>query len=726
MKHIINQFTGEKVRKATIIILVLIYFFRIINLDQDLPPWGVGAYQPADEGAYAMLAINLQNYGVINPISPEATGIGYGSYTPPSLRTNILGNLFSYIGLTLLGDNYFGLRLPYVLFGFINLMLFLIILNIMRKKYGTGQNIEKWLVVGALFCMVTDFSFFLASRTVEPSLVRMMFSELAFLTFLKLPDSYRLRFSLMGILITTSVFLIYITNVFFYLAMGLTLLYILRTKGRDKFLSATGYFILGCLLVYALSEMYFYFFWHTSALINMYYSIVDFAGVQGYNITGVTGVITLKIILKGLIKYFSANYFLYNIPVLALFAISVPIVVYAIVKKKDINVFFLFGSVLSFLLQTMVSEDYIVRKLIVIYPYFIFLIFLAYYNRKEFLNTIIKRKNLITIYLFFTGIFCISALVFRLFIVRDGTVLDFSISDKLLIIILGLVPTLIFMIKSIYEIHKNKLNNNLIICGFLMIFSMAIVLNITLITKFTVASPKFSERDAMIELADKVNGKYVVGNYQIGFTLYNNMKPIYENYNVYSTIMKRNKDVLYLDYEDKVPGIRKFLDYTIFKDSKYTAVPIYEVKRGFQTFGQVKNMSLYKVALKRDVVKAYRDDYMQREKAYNQKREQLLKTLEGLSYDEYRREKARIENEISKDKETLGSNPYPDSYGNIFGDVMKEIYVDIHGDIYGNIKAPIYGNIYGNIYGDVEKEIKGKVYGTIYGKMLYNSGGSRN
>ncbi|MCO5385898.1 MAG: hypothetical protein NHB14_09175 [Desulfosporosinus sp.] len=260
MKHIINQFTGEKARKAAIIILVLIYFLRLINLDQDLPPWGVGAYQPVDEGAYAMLAINMQNFGVINPISPEATGIEIGSYTPPSLRSNILGNLFSYIGLSLLGDNYFGLRMPYVLLGFINLMLFFIILNTMRKKYGTGQDREKWLVVGAFFCMVTDFSFFIASRTVEPSLVRMAFSQLVFLTLLKLPDSYRLRFFLMGILITTSVFLIYITNVFLYLAIGLTLLYILRTKGRDKFISATGYFILGCLLIYALSEMYFYFF----------------------------------------------------------------------------------------------------------------------------------------------------------------------------------------------------------------------------------------------------------------------------------------------------------------------------------------------------------------------------------------------------------------------------------------------------------------------------------
>lgn len=126
----------------------------------------------------------------------------------------------------------------------------------------------------------------------------------------------------------------------------------------------------------------------------MYHSITDFAGVKGYNITGVTGAITLKIILKGLIKYFSANYLLYNTPVLALFAISLPIVIYALLNKKDINILFLLVTVFSFLMQTMISEDYIFRKLIVLYPYFIFLIFLAYFYRKEFLENIKAKKIL--------------------------------------------------------------------------------------------------------------------------------------------------------------------------------------------------------------------------------------------------------------------------------------------------------------------------------------------
>ncbi|MCO5385897.1 MAG: hypothetical protein NHB14_09170 [Desulfosporosinus sp.] len=124
----------------------------------------------------------------------------------------------------------------------------------------------------------------------------------------------------------------------------------------------------------------------------------------------------------------------------------------------------------------------------------------------------------------------------------------------------------------------------------------------------------------MIDLADEVNGKYVVGNYQIGLNLYNNMKPIYENYNVYSKLMEKNEEVLYLEYEDKIPGMRHFLDNTVFEGSQYTVAPIYEVKRNFQTFGQIKKMSLYRVALKRDVVKANRDDYMQREKLYYQKK----------------------------------------------------------------------------------------------------------
>ena len=48
-------------------LFILFLITRLLFLDADLPPWGVINYQPADEGAYAMMALNKYNYGKISP-----------------------------------------------------------------------------------------------------------------------------------------------------------------------------------------------------------------------------------------------------------------------------------------------------------------------------------------------------------------------------------------------------------------------------------------------------------------------------------------------------------------------------------------------------------------------------------------------------------------------------------------------------------------------------------
>ena len=71
-----------------------------------------------------------------------------------------------------------------------------------------------------------------------------------------------------------------------------------------------------------------------------------------------------------------------------------------------------------------------------------------------------------------------------------------------------------------------------------------------------ILNPTYSERDAMKELAQIVDGKYVVGSYQVGYGLYNNMLPVVTTPDEIVKMMEGDEEILLLDYEDKHAGMR--------------------------------------------------------------------------------------------------------------------------------------------------------------------------
>jgi hypothetical protein len=101
-----------------------LFFVRIVNIDQDIAPWGVSMYQPADEGPYAYLAINEKTYGSIRPTIIE-NNQKIPMLISNNFITNTIGNALNILGFKVFGNNYYALRIPYVLLGFINLSSFL-------------------------------------------------------------------------------------------------------------------------------------------------------------------------------------------------------------------------------------------------------------------------------------------------------------------------------------------------------------------------------------------------------------------------------------------------------------------------------------------------------------------------------------------------------------------------------------------------------------------------
>ena len=102
--------SSKKIIVGTLIAVLwmVLYSLRILNLDADMPNYGIAFYQQIDEGPYSYLALNQLNYGCINPdISVDEVE----QYTAPHLRTNLVGNLLTFICLKVFGDTYYGFRL---------------------------------------------------------------------------------------------------------------------------------------------------------------------------------------------------------------------------------------------------------------------------------------------------------------------------------------------------------------------------------------------------------------------------------------------------------------------------------------------------------------------------------------------------------------------------------------------------------------------------------------
>lgn len=730
MKQIREKIIHSRICLLLAALLVFgIYGLRIMNLDQDLPPWGVGVYQPKDEGFYSILAINEFEYGAINPLNPLVEGESYPMLMQEHGRINILGNLLHMASFHLLGDNYYGLRMPMVAIGFLNLLILGLILLQLRKRYGRGTMLELWGILGMLFLTSMHFYFYLSSRTVEPSTLRMLFAQLTLLIWLCLEKRKNSCFFLMGICVTTSVFLVYITNIFLYLAVGLLLLFLWRTEGTKVFLKSTLWFALGSFLMFAMAWVYYFWIWNTNPIENFFGAIGIFKGVSGYQIAGGGLTAALRTLLKGAIRYFSSSWILYAPTVLTLVLTMVPCLVYKIVKEKESTLFFLLAAPLSFLLQTMVTEDFIWRKFLVIAPYFTYIIFwgalqkvglyslcnkwVAHWeNRKtSWLNVVFIWVG--RLYMPMTVAFTLLMVMFHLKITNDLAKLDFTVIDKFLIMGVGVVPIVIWCGLTLWQRYRKKAAS--LKMSILLLGGSTLLLNLFMLTIHVWQNPTFEERDMMISLSDDydLDGKYVIGDYVMGLTLYNDLRYVTDSHLNYAERLIENSDLLMIQYATDSQGMREYFDNTIFSPySAYTAKQVKTIPGTLQVHGKIKDFALYKAERREVVVKDMKEKNNQTVLSLQEELAKLEKNNSEYSTNELHAMKIKITERLNKIYD-----PYPARYEDRRGDVVVPIYVDTYGDIYGNIYAPVYGRIFGSVYGNIEAPIYATIFGDVYGDV---------
>lgn len=577
-------------------IVGIFFITRLLFLDSDLPPWGIINYQPVDEGTYSMMALNLYNYG---DITPEIFNGDIEYITSPHIRINVIGNALIYMCLKLFGDNYWGLRVSSVICGLITLFLFFLIIKALSSRYKMEGQTRHWVNLISLVYFTLDFDFVMACRVVETSIYRLLFVMLVILLFVKYNRSIFLKFTFLTIVATLSVLGVYITNVFVYLAIFITLIGYGVKYGKRTFGKGFMGLICGGIIGLIPLEIYYIKVWNTTAVKNMFDTIGSFSSQTGY-----TSSFSLRALLRTSTHFLASNVNLYNVAFLELIILSIPFLLYLIIKKKDLNVLFLVALIVSLYLQTLFSEDYIVRKYIILYPlYFIILCIVISHRaaiQKLFYEMISdkhahRNKLLIYIYTILTTLICICIIWFRFCRISDGTINDFSRKDIIILSIIEIASIFLAMIVFYNFIQNNKK----LITYFIVVLVCALSAHIYLDFNYIYINPTYTEKQCMIDIGKTVGDGYVIGSFfPMGYTLYNDIKPVITSDDQRAASMENHNELWCLDYTDTNDTvIRDYLDY-LFKDSKIQLKNYQDFHRNFSTFGICRDVALYKTDYK--------------------------------------------------------------------------------------------------------------------------------
>ena len=554
-----------------LLILIFIFSLRFLYIESDLAvPWGVLNYQPIDEGIYANLALNKINYGVLNPnlaIDPQ-----YKYLMQPHVITNIFGNTIIYIGLKLFGDNYLGFRIGAIMIGLLSsILLYFTLCNIQKRITQKQLSGKSYLLIATTILLFSfNFVFYNASRLNEPTLYRMFCLVMILFIFssFKMCDSLKAFF--MVFVSVSSIFLVYVTNVFILLAFIMLLFVWFWQKNLKTAKKYLFFGMLGGVCAYLISLCYYIYYWDTTPIKNLFACINSFSNTGGYTIA-------TSNYLTNVGAFFSSNILLYN-----------PLLIWGMVwgfyfildkkNKTDDLIILSLVMIIAMFLQTLFSEDYIVRKALIILPVFVIILYYSIYGYcKQCTEIPLKIKFILNLVSVIGGIF---AVVYRLFFINNQTNLDFSLKDRIILITLISSFSVILVIGQFNKKHVKLM--------FYSLIAIIVGANSLFVLKYNWMNQTYLDKEAMTDLNDRVGDGYVLGEYINGFTLYNDLKPILHAQETLLKYMQDSHELYYFDYSD-------YNTYNLDEDhlNNYVEKEI-QYPRLFQTFGMCREMALFK------------------------------------------------------------------------------------------------------------------------------------
>ena len=172
--------------------------------------------------------------------------------------------------------------------------------------------------------------------------------------------------------------------------------------------------------------------------------------------------------------------------------------------------------------------------------------------------------------------------------------MDFSWWDKRIIFGVTIITTALLLYCILVCVWDRKLVIQKKAC--ILVALSSFVINIYMNWNYIYTNLTFTDRDIMIEMNDMhMESKYVVGQYMLSFTLYNNYVPVINYYDSMEKTLMNNKEWYYFDYSTNWdPGMTGYID-SIITDPDYHLIMEREFVRETKTLGVVRNVALYKI-----------------------------------------------------------------------------------------------------------------------------------
>ena len=537
--------------KQLIIIVCLAFLFvlsRSVFLDRDLPPGKISSYIPIDEFYYTIPGFNLYQYGeTIHSVVPEIIG----DLQP----TNILENIVTAIFLSIFGNNYYGLRMGSVfsallVFVFTFLVLWaLIIDNGSPKNNMQIQNkildANAFIIIYAcMLYLLFDFSFLVAGRVAEPTIFRMLVMVILIyistMPFVQGPLTNKWYSAFFGFIGMAAVVFVYIYNLFVFCALGVSVFFWAQKRGIRNAIKQIAFFIVGSILCIAIYQLVAVITYHSS-LYEVYIHMVPFSG----RITGdLVGIDTLYTRISNVMIIFLTNIFRYNPVLLFLFLLSLPILIWRVSSHRNNTEIFLL-SLLTFLgAQSVMINDYPMRKLVILLPLVIMVIGVAGKHIIEYLHHLDSKPGGLTILrsyvVFVLAISVVIAVVYMIPNISDVASLPGGLGLVNLLVLLSLGLITLVMLRHSLHIPRYLV---------LLLIVLTFASNIYMDCNYVFMNRTYYFRDAMKAMGSRTNGQVIVGGCGYGFRLYNSSKPVLDAYVYKYGVSQEQKDKYDDDFE---------------------------------------------------------------------------------------------------------------------------------------------------------------------------------
>ena len=383
-----------------------------------------------------------------------------------------------------------------------------------------------------------------------------------------------LRSFLIGLFTIISIFLVYINNTFLILGIAIYILILFFMKKNKEAIQNIVYGLAGVITGILLSEIYYLIVWDTEAFKNLFEVIKSFNSNTNYTIVADSSEVSYRFYLlasiKRVIRFFSSNLFFYSLPVFSLIIGSL----YNIKKffkeeKKDY--FFSLSMIVALFIQTLVSEDFINRKSIVLLPFIIYICinYIILYQRKEVGMSLYNVGEI--------SFFILCIVIQKVYLPFSGYA-GFNTNDKVIVILYILIPTIILLLSlSMRWSYKFLISIFLVFC----------LGNVLFIHRYYFRNIYFYDKEMMISLK-KYSNQVILGEYINGYTLYNDVRPLVISRRETKKLMDTKDYYYYFDYSD----VQNWLEIEFGK--KRLKLVVEYPRSTFNQFGN-SNMGIYRI-----------------------------------------------------------------------------------------------------------------------------------